>query len=155
MPKLISVFNPLGGEVVPQLPFPQTLRVIAGTTSSIQPGMLVVTDGSNAGYVAAAPDDTDSTFEVWGVCSEASTETASADGTVNVLAAPVLLVNIFAETPGSLVQTMKVTNRYVLGVSGGDYTLDQSTTTNGIFKLINYDNTTSGLCVASVRCNAY
>ena len=153
MAKLITVFNPLGGEVVPPLPLP--LKVKAGAVGSIIPGMPVIADGGNAGYVKAAPDGTINTALVVGVANSTSTDTVATDGTVTVDAAPVLLCKMFAKTPANLTAAMVLTNKYTLSVSGGAYTMDQGTTTNGFIRLLDFDNVTNGLCTVSIQCNAY
>ena len=146
MSKTIQVFGQLGGEYV--APLPVTLAVKAGADASIQPGFLVIVDGGNAGYVKAAPDGTDSDSIVLGVADSVSTDTVGADGTVTLCAAPSNLIKIKAKTPASLVASMKLA-KYTLSVSGSDYTLDQGTTTKGIFSLLDFDNTTDGNCIAS------
>lgn len=153
MAKLIEVVNTLDGKEVPVLQI--AVPVKAGAAASIKAGYQVIVDGSNAGYAKAAPDGTDSTSLTLGVASEDSTETASVDGTVMIYTAPVLLVRIKAKTPGSLVATMKLTNKYALDVTTGNYTLDQGTTSNGIFTLLDYDNTTDGNCLAALACNKF
>lgn len=153
MAKVINILNSGDGDF--PVPFLRTLKVKSGTAGSILPGYLIIADGSNPGYVAAAPDDTDTDDVVVGVAASQSTETASADGTVEVETAPYLLVNIFAKTPGSLTRAMVLTNRYTLNVSSGNYTLDQSTTTKGIFRLWDFDDTTTGLCWATIQCTAF
>ena len=150
MAKVINVINTTDGQ------FPKTfnveLKVKSGTTSSILPGYLVIKDGSNAGYAAAAPDGTDTDDTILGVAVSTSNETGSADGVVQVVTGPRLLVQIFAKTPGSLATALLLDN-YALDVTSGNYTLDQGTTTKGIFRLVSYDNTTSGLCTASIACS--
>lgn len=152
MAKTIQTFQVLGGEAVPTFMLQLPVKA-GGSGGSILPGYLVIADGSNAGYVKAAPDATISTDLIVGVANAQSTETASVDGFVTFEAAPVLIVKIKAKTPANLVSTMKFTNKYQLDVTSGNYTLDQGTTTNGIFRLIDFDNTTDGNCIASVQCN--
>lgn len=147
--KVINVINTTDGQF-PKT-FNTTLLVKSGTVSSIIPGYLVIKDGSNAGYAAAAPDGTDTDDTILGVAVSTSTETASADGVVEVVTAPRLLVQIFAKTPGSLATSLLLDN-YALDVTSGNYTLDQGTTAKGIFRLVGYDNTTTGLCTASIAC---
>jgi len=153
MAKLISVMEQVGGQ--PVATFKSAFNVKSGTAASIKAGYLVITDTGNAGYVKAAPDDTDTDDLVVGVANSDSSETVSADGTVTVEAAPTLFVKIKAKTPGSLTSALKLTDKYTLNVSSGDYTLDQSTTTKGIFRLISFDNTTDGNCEATVQCTLY
>jgi len=142
-----------GANVSASLAFPpEGFKVKSGTTGSIVPGALVIKDGSNAGYAKAAADGTASTSVIIGVAADASNETASADGNVHVITAPVLLVSIKAKTPGSLATSLLL-DKYVLDVTSGNYTLDQGTSTNGIFRLMDYDNTTDGNCIATLACN--
>jgi len=150
MAKTIKVIGQVGGGVASD-PTSFDLRVKAGTAASIKPGYLVIKDGSNAGYVAAAPDATASTAEIIGIAGSTSTDTATADGTVQVITAPSLLVEIFAKTPASLAATM-LYDQFILDVTSGNYTLDQATATNGIFRLISYDATT-GRCIATLHTN--
>lgn len=153
MAKVLEVINQLSG--VPVHTFQVSLPVKAGAAASIKAGYLVIVDGSNAGYCKAAPDGTVTTDLVLGVAVADSTDTASADGVVQIQSAPVLLVRIKAKTPGSLASTLVLTNKYQLDVTNGNYTLDQGTTTNGIFTLLSYDNTTDGNCIAAVACNKF
>jgi hypothetical protein len=147
MAKIISVINKFGGQQVAN-PFPITVPVIAGTTASIKKGYLVITDGGNAGYWKAAPDptDTDTAINV-GVATSDSTETASADGTVTIDTADVMVVSVKAKTPGNLTAAKKGV-AWILDVTTGDYTLDQGTSSKGIFNLLDYDDTTNGNCIA-------
>lgn len=147
----IKVLNSLEGtQAAPTYTF--SMPVKSGAASSIKAGYLVVKDGSNAGYVAAAADETASTAVILGVAVSDSTDTASADGTVDIVTAPVLTVAIKAETPGDLAAT-KLFAKYTLTVDSGAYLLDEGTTTNGIFRLVSYDNTTDGNCIATLATN--
>lgn len=126
--------------------------VKAGTAASIQEGYLVIKDGSNAGYAKAAADACDSTAVILGVATSASTETAAADGYVTVQWMQNLLVEIYAKTPASLAIS-KLISSYILDVTSGNYKLDEATTTNGFIRLLSYDNTTDGKCLALITCN--
>lgn len=151
--KVLGTPSGNGANLSASMPFPAAgYKVKAGTTGSILPGYLVIKDGSNAGYVKAAPDATDSTSVILGVAADTSTETASVDGNVHVISAPVLLVELAAKTPASLA-TSKLLSKYILDVTSGNYTLDQATTTNGIFTLHDYNDTTTGICKATLACN--
>ena len=131
--------------------FPVKLPVYAGAASSIKAGMLVITDGSHAGYWKAAPDATDTdTFVNAAVAAGDSTETASANGVVEVIVAPRLMVEVLAKTPANLTAAMKGV-AFILDVSGGDYTLDQATSTKGIFNILDFDNTTTGTCTCMLN----
>ena len=151
MANVIQVINSLEGEqAVPTFTF--KLPVKSGTASSILPGYLVIKDGGNAGYVKAAPDATASTSVILGVAASTSTETAAADGTVDIITAPTLMVKLKAKTPANLTAAMPFAV-YILDVTGGAYTLDQGTTVNGIFRLVSFDNVTDGNCYATLSCN--
>lgn len=142
-----------GANVSASMPFPAVgFKVKSGTAGSIVPGALVIKDGSNAGYAKAASDGTASTSVILGVAADTSDETASDDGNIHVISAPVLLVSLKAKTPASLA-TALLLDKYVLDVTSGNYTLDQGTSTNGIFRLMDYDNTTDGNCIATLACN--
>lgn len=152
MPNLINVTGAVGGKPE-QLGSSTMWKVKAGTTESIKPGYLVIEDNGNAGYVKAAANGYDSSVsKVIGIASSTSTETASADGFLpSVTTAAKLIVTLYATTPASLTQAMRLAGvKYALDVSGGSYTLDQGTTSNGIFKLVNFDSSstspTYGLC---------
>jgi hypothetical protein len=149
MAKTIKVLSQFGGQQVVS-PFPVTVPVKSGAASSIKAGMLVYTDGSNAGYWKAAAD-TATTNELinGGIATSDSTDTVGADGTVTIDVAPVMLVSIKAKTPGNLTAAMKGV-AYILDVNGSDYTLDQATATNGIFNIIDFDNTTDGNCICAL-----
>ena len=126
--------------------FPIKLPVKAGTANSITPGMLVIKDGSNPGYwKAAATGATISLAVQSGVAISTSTDTAAADGTVTIITAPVIYAKMYALTPANLTTAMFGV-KYCLSVSSGAYTVDQGTPTNGFINIVNFDNTTSGLC---------
>ena len=151
MANVIQVVNSLEGEqAVPT--FTYSLPVKSGTVSSVLPGYLVIKDGGNAGYVKAAPNATASTSVVLGIACSTSSETAAADGTVDIITAPTLTVALKAKTPGNLTAAMPFAV-YILDVTAGSYTLNQGTTVNGIFRLISYDNTTNGNCIATLSTN--
>ena len=79
--KVLGTPSGNGANLSASMPFPAAgYKVKAGTTGSILPGYLVIKDGSNAGYVKAAPDATDSTSVILGVAADTSTETASVGG---------------------------------------------------------------------------
>lgn len=141
-----------GAGNLPQ-PFIQELDVKSGTAGSIEPGMLVVKDGSNAGYVAAGANGATTSAIVVGVAASTSTETASLDGKVLVESAPVILAQMFATTPGNLSQAVKLT-ACTLDVSSGAYTIDENDTTNGFIRLYSY-NATTGECIVSFSCNVW
>lgn len=153
MASVINVINTVSGQNAEA--FQVNAPVYAGTVGSILPGYLVIVDGSHAGYVKAAADGASTSDLVVGVACSTSTETASADGVVSIISGTTLLVGLKAKTPANLVSTMKWTNKYVLDVTSGSYTLDQGTTSNGIFTLVDYDDTTNGNCIAVLACNKF
>ncbi len=153
MAKVIRVIGDLTGSRTDVANVPaEGFKVKAGTAASIKKGYLVIKDGTNAGYAKAAPDGTASTSVILGIATGDSTETAAADGNVNVSWMQNLIVEIFANTPGSLA-TSKLLSSYTLKVSSGSYLLDEATTTNGFIRLLSYDNTTNGKCIAVITCN--
>jgi hypothetical protein len=151
MAATIKVLDSLGATFTNS--FITTLKVKAGAAASIKPGYLVIVDGGNAGYVKAAADACDSDAKILGVANSESTDTVVADGVVTIDAAPVLLVAIKAKTPANLTAAMTFTNKYILDVTSGAYTLDQGTTTKGIFTLVSFDNVTDGNCIATLATN--
>lgn len=153
MAKLIQVLEQVGGQ--PVNTFMKSFNVKDGTTASIKAGYLVIADGSNPGYVKAAADACDTDSTIVGVANSDSTETATAVGSVTVECAPVLVVAVKAKTPANLTTAMKLTNRYILDVTSGNYTLDQGGTTKGLFRLLDWDDTTNGNCVASIQCSLF
>lgn len=153
MASTIQVLSELGGN--PVATFQVKAPVYAGAAASIKAGYLVIVDGSHAGYVKAAADGASTSDLVVGIASQDSTDTASADGEVLITTAPVLLVKLKAKTPANLTTAMKWTNKYVLDVTSSSYTLDQGTTSSGIFTLIDFDDTTNGNCIAAVSCNKF
>lgn len=142
-----------GGEGNLPAPFIQELDVKSGTAGSIEPGMLVVKDGSNAGYVAAGANGATTSAIVVGVAASTSSETASADGKVLVESAPYFLAQMFATTPGNLSQAVKLT-ACTLDVSSGSYTVDENDTTNGFIRIYSYDSAT-GECIVSFACDVW
>jgi hypothetical protein len=149
MAKAIKVLGQLGGQQVSNT-FPITVPVYSGTNSSITPGMLVYTNGSHAGYWRAGADaaTTNECINA-GIANSTSTETTGAEGTVTIETAPVMLVSIKAKTPASLTAAMKGV-AYILDVASSDYTLDQDTSTAGIFTILDYDDTTNGNCICTL-----
>lgn len=140
-----------GGEsiVIPPLP------VKAGAAASIaSAGIPVIVDGSNAGYAKVGADPVISTDNLLGISSGMSTDTASADGTVQIYAGSKLLIKAYAKTPASLTAAKVLTaNKYQLDLTNGDWTFDESTTTNGVFKLLQILDSTTGLCLGTITCN--
>jgi len=151
MANVIDVLGSLDG--VANTPnFRTTLAVKAGAISTIKRGYLVIKDGGNAGYAKAAADACDTDQIILGVALSDSTDTVAADGTVEIIAAPVMYVKLKATIPANLVATMKY-SVFILDVTAGSYTLDQATSTKGLFRLISFDNVTDGNCIATLKTN--
>jgi hypothetical protein len=149
MAKTIKVLNQLGGQQVSNT-FPITVPVFAGAISTIKPGMLVITNGAHAGYWKAAADAATTTEAInCGIATSDSTETVGANGEVTIETAPVMLVSIKAKTPANLTAAMRGV-AFILDVTASDYTLDQATSVNGIFNILDYDNTTDGNCTCAL-----
>jgi len=150
MAKLIEVISLEGGAVAPT--FLKPLDVKTGTVSSIKVGYLVMEDGSNPGYYKAAPDTTDTDDTITGVANIDSTETAAADGVVDVVKGDRRLIcRMKATTPGNLAITV-IGTKCTLDVSAGDYTVDENDTTKGFIEILDYDNTTDGNCIVAIDC---
>lgn len=120
----------------------QVRNVKSGTTASVKAGEPVIKDGSNAGYVKVPGANVTTTTGIYGIAISDSTETASADGVVYViLAADNVLFRGFAKTKGSLATSQKDTN-VVVDFTSSTYTVDQSTTTNGLCNIKDFNSTT-------------
>jgi hypothetical protein len=131
-----------GGQAVTQ-----EYSVESGAAASISAGDLVIV--GNAGYVATAADGA-SSDDVWvGMALTDSTDTAAADGVVQVMYAPDgLVVRGIPTTPGNLAAT--ILNTFVtLDVAAGVQTVDENDTTKGVLNVVRYD-TTNGTIDVSV-----
>jgi hypothetical protein len=147
-------------------------KVKAGTTA-INVGELVIVDGSNPGYVTKKGTSTQLTTadKIIGLAGNpgdgstlglASTQTASADGWVDVYEptnGTTLNIQIRALTPASLAASQFEANHTIDISSGGVITFDQGTTTAGIAKMIpNVDgtiDTTNGILTAELLLSGY
>lgn len=124
--------------------------VKSGAAASIKAGQFVIVDGGNAGYVKLAPDASD-TDDTWvGLAATDSTDTATADGTVQVYDDPDLHFEGKAKTPGNLAQAIKLTS-VTLDVDSGVQTIDENDTTKGVLVIHDYDNTTDGNVTFSIK----
>ena len=131
--------------------------VKAGSAGSIPLGSLVIQDAGNAGYVKFAPDGTNSD-SIWiGIASTTSTDTASADGVVEVAYSIAgLVVEGTATTPGNLAQALELT-RVTLDVTSTTQTIDENDTTKGVMQILPdlWNATTGRLQVVIPGFNAY
>lgn len=133
-------------------PTTASFDVKSGAAASIEAGDLVIVDGGNAGYVKKAADGASSTAEWIGMATGASTDTASADGTVQVaFSGAGLIVRGQATTPGNFAQAIKRT-RVTLDVSGGVQKVDENDTSNGVLRIWAYSVTDSTIDVV-VPCH--
>lgn len=151
MAKKVRVLTNLTGKTLLQNQL-FNLPVYAGGVGTIVPGDIVIKDGSHAGYFCVAPDACADTSKVMGIAVSTSTDTAAANGTVDIQADKVMVVEIYAKTPASLTVAM-VGEAYILDNDGTNMTLDQATSTNGILRIIKYDNVTNGLCTCALNTN--
>lgn len=130
--------------------------VKSGAVATIARRDLVVRDSGNAGYVKKAANGESNTAAWIGVAVTNSTETASADGVVEVAFHPSGLKVVMAPTtPGNLAQAIKLT-LVTLDVDGsGNQTVDENDTTNGALRVLTYDNSVSGneTITVYVPCN--
>ena len=126
--------------------------VKAGAAISIQKGDLVIVDGSNAGYAAKAANGASSTARWIGIAESDSDDTASADGTVQVLFSPSgLIVRGLPTTAANLAQAIKLT-RVTLDVASGVQKVDEDDTSSGVLCVYDY-NTTDGTIDVVVPCH--
>lgn len=135
-------FYPLKGDLVVVVK-----DVKAGSAESIKAGEPVVVDATNAGYVKAAGASIDNTATIVGFALSNSTDTASADGTVSV--ALVGANSVFrgkAKNKSSLAQAQKGT-KVVIDYTSSTYTVDQSTTTNGVALITDFNADTGDVDV--------
>lgn len=120
----------------------QAFDVYAGTATSIKAGEPVIKDPVNAGYVkiSAATITSGDTFV--GIAMSDSDDTTGANGRVYVAKAnPATLFRGKAKTKASLAASQKLTN-VVMDLTSSAFTVDQSTTTNGIATIQDYNTTT-------------
>ncbi len=131
---------------------------VKANTKAIALGEPVILDGSNAGYVTtpASGSKLDSTSILVGFATSTSTQTASADGVVEVDVPSngvTMRIQLPALATGSLAESILYANRALdCATSTGVWTFDQSTSSNGIAKAISYD-ATKNIVDAIVRCN--
>lgn len=150
----MSLIKPLtvsGGGLVPTSPV--KAAVFAGAAASVKAGYLLVEDptGGSEGTVMAAANGTTTSSTIFGIAAGDSTETATANGEVEYVRAPVLICKMKATTPANLATAVLLT-QCTLDVSSGSYTVDENDTTNGFIKILWYDNTTDGNCIVEIPC---
>jgi hypothetical protein len=131
---------------------------VKANTKAINNGELVIVDGSNAGYATTIASGAQATTSntLIGIAATTSTQTASADGTVDVIVPAngrVLRVTLKALTPASLANSQRLAVHTIDCSAGGVFTFDQGTTANGIIRMESFDNTTQGNVIADLICN--
>lgn len=118
-----------------------TYAVKSGAEASIKAGEVVIKDGSNAGYVSAAADGSSNTSVYVGIAATTSTDTATADGTVEVYDNPITVFRGKPTTAANLARAIVFT-QVTLDV-GTHQTIDENDTSNGTFIITDY-NTDEG-----------
>jgi len=124
------------GSIVPnvaQVSF--TKDVKSGAAGSINYGDLVRPDDGNPGYVKKGVNaDTATLFSTCYYAISTSTDTAAADGTVEVLYCPSMLLKGTATTPANLLQAV-IDTRVTLDVAGDAQTIDENDTGTGFMRI--------------------
>jgi hypothetical protein len=118
-----------------------TYAVDAGTVGSIKAGEIVVKD-SEQGYVELAADGAANADVYIGVAASDSTETATADGTVEVYDNPMCVFTGKPTTAGNLARALVFT-QVTLDVAGGTngaQTIDENDTSNGTFIITDFND---------------
>ncbi len=116
-----------------------TCKVALGTAASIKAGEIVLE--SSGGYViaCAAGASVTTSNNIVGIAVEDSTETTTVAGEVKVaLADPSITWFLRAGTTYAITQLN--TNVTIARSAGGDFTLANATTTNGVARLVAYDS---------------
>lgn len=113
-----------------------TKDVIAGVVGSIVAGDLVVPDDGNAGYVRLGANGDTSTIALRTyVAVSTSTDTVAADGTVELVWAPNMVLQGTATTPANLIQAV-IDTKVTLDVAAGVQTIDENDTTTGFMRIM-------------------
>ena len=127
-------------------PESKTFAVASGAAASISIGDLVVIANGYAAKVADGGGVNTSNF--YGLATTTSTDTASANGVVNVTFCPSgLIVQGIATTPANLTAAV-LYDKVTIDVSGSTQTVDENDTTNGgitIYEFVGTDYATTGL----------
>lgn len=121
----------------------QRFLVKAGAAASIKAGEPVVQNsGGDAEYAVIGPSLISSPSTFIGIATSTSTDTVAADGEVYV-AMPTFgtVFRAGAKTVGSL-STANLLTKVILDLTASKWTIDQSTTTNGCFQMVDMNTTT-------------
>lgn len=133
----------------------QLFQVKAGTAVSIKAGEPVIQNtGGDAEYVKIGGTTITTGDTFVGIAMTDSDDTASADGSVYVMI-PTLgtVFRASAKTKASL-STANMLNKVVLDLTAGVWTIDESTTTNGLAQMVGM-NTTTGAVDFLVKGSEY
>ncbi len=109
--------------------------VKAGAVASIAIGDLVIPDDGNDGYVRKVANGENSTTatRVY-IATSNSSDTASADGTVELVTAPGMILEGTATTKANLAQGV-IDTKVTVDVAAGVITIDEDDTTNGFLRI--------------------
>jgi hypothetical protein len=121
----------------------QRFLVKAGTAASINAGEPVVQNtAGDAEYVKSPGADVTTSDTFVGIAVSTSTDTAAADGYVEV-AIPTFgtVYRGQAKTKASLADSQRLT-KVVIDYTSSKYTVDESTTTNGCFQIVDFNSYT-------------
>ena len=121
-----------------------TKDVKSGAAASIEVGDLVRDDDGNAGYVKkCANGDTSTLVPRCYIAVGASTDTVAADGTVQLLTGPQMVIEGLATTPANLLQAV-IDTKVTLDVAAGVQKVDENDTTTGFMRILRPDVGTAG-----------
>jgi hypothetical protein len=113
-----------------------TKDVILGGAATIKAGDIVTPDDSNPGYVKKGANGCTSAIATtcyWAAAD--SDETAAADGTVELLWCPSMVLEGTAATAGNLLQAV-IDTRVTLDTSGATQKIDENDTTTGFMRIL-------------------
>ena len=117
------------------------MLVKAGAAASIKAGEPVIENTSgDVEYVKAAGANITTSDTFVGIAASTSTDTASADGYVDVaLPSANTVLKGLAKTKANLASSMRLT-KVVIDYTSPNYTIDESTTTNGFCQILDYNS---------------
>jgi hypothetical protein len=122
---------------------PQKFMVKSGSAASIKAGEPVIQNtAGDAEYVKIGGSTITTSDTFVGIALTDSTDTASADGEVYVvLTGPSTVYRAYAKTKSSL-STANMLNKVILDLTSSNWTIDESTTTNGLCQMVAMNTTT-------------
>lgn len=124
----------------------QPVRVKAGAAASIKAGEPVIQNSADANYVKSPGASVTVGAPLFaGIAVTTSDDTVAANGTVYIaMPSPTTVFRGKAKTIASLADTVRLT-KVVIDFTTPNYTIDESTTTNGLCQILNYDSTTGSV----------